>query len=78
MSEPVRDALKRELSDALSALQAGKSVLDLDGLADRLVSLGASYRFHGVRLRQSIRQNDDGAIIADAIQVLDKLERGVT
>jgi hypothetical protein len=78
MSADARDALRRALSDALSALQADTGVVGLEGLADRLMALGPAYRLHGVRLRQSIRQQDHSAIIADVIQVLDKLERGVT
>jgi hypothetical protein len=73
-----REQLKRDCAEALSAIQRDKGVIGLAALADRLVALGASYRFHGVRLRQSLRQHDEGAIIADMIQVLDKLERDVT
>ena len=78
MKDQERAGLQRDLSDALDAIRQGKSVLSLDGLADHLVELGPLYRFHGVLLRGALQRKDHGAIIAELIQVLDKLERGVS
>ena len=50
-----REQLKRELSDALSALQKDQTVLGLDELAASLTTLGPTYAFHG-RLMQSALQ----------------------
>ncbi len=38
--------------------------------------LGVSYRFHGLLIREALQR--DGGIIAHVIQVLAKLEEGVT
>jgi hypothetical protein len=73
-----REQLKRDLSDALGALQQGKGVLGLAGLTDQLVALVVSYRFHGLLIREALQRKDDGGIIAHVIQVLAKLEEGVT
>jgi len=73
-----REQLKRDLSDALGALQQGKGVLGLPGLTDQLVALGVSYRFHGLLIREALQRKDDGGIIAHVIQVLAKLEESVT
>ncbi len=40
--------------------------------------LGVSYRFHGLLIREALQRKDDGGIIAHVIQVLAKLEEGVT
>ncbi len=73
-----REQLKRDLSDALGALQQRKGVLGLPGLTDQLVALGVSYRFHGLLIREALQRKDDGGIIAHVIQVLAKLEESVT
>jgi hypothetical protein len=79
MSEPPdREQLRRDLSDALGALQQGKGVLGLLGLTDQLVALGVSYRFHGLLIREALQRKDDAGIIVQLVQVVDKLERGVT
>jgi hypothetical protein len=53
-------------------------VLGLQGLTDQLAALGVSYRFHGLLIREALQRKDDGGIIAHVIQVLAKLEEGVT
>jgi hypothetical protein len=62
----------------LGALQQGKGVLGLLGLTDQLVALGVSYRFHGLLIREALQRKDDAGIIVQLVQVVDKLERGVT
>ena len=78
MKEREREGLQRDLTDALDALQQGRSVLTLDGLADHLAKLGPLYRFHGLLIRGALQQKDHGAIIAQLVQVLYKLERGMS
>ena len=75
---PDRARLRRDLSDALGALQHGRGVLGLPGLTDQLVALGVSYRFHGLLIREALQRKDDSGIIAQVIQALAKLEEGVT
>jgi hypothetical protein len=77
MNDQERESLQRDLSDALAALQQNKHVSTLDGLADHLVKLGAPFRFHAALIRGAMERKDHGAIMAQLIQVLDKLERGV-
>lgn len=77
MNENERESLQRDLSDALAALQRSKSVSTLDALAEHLMKLGPLFRFHGLLLREALHQDDRGAITAQLIQVLAKLERGV-
>ena len=77
MNDEERQTLQRDLSDALAALQQNRPVATLAGLADHLVRLGGSYRFHGALIQGALTRRDDGTIIAQLIQVLDKLERGV-
>jgi hypothetical protein len=72
-----RQGLLRDLSEALAALQQDKIVPTLDGLADHLVRLGGPYRFHGVLIKGALRRTDPSAIMAQLIQVLDKVKRGV-
>ncbi len=48
-----REQLRRDLSDALSALQKDQTVLGLDDLAVSLTTLGPTYAFHG-RLMQAL------------------------
>jgi len=73
-----REQLKRDLSDALGALQQGKGVLGLPGLTDQLVALGVSYRFHGCSSARPSSERTTAGSIAHVIQVLAKLEEGVT
>jgi hypothetical protein len=46
-SAPDREQLKRDLSDALSAIQQDQGVLGQDELAASLTTLGLTYTFHG-------------------------------
>ena len=78
MNDQERESLQRDLSDALAALQQNKPVSTLDGLADHLVKLGSPFRFHAALIRGAMERKDHGAIMAQLIQVLTKLERGVT
>lgn len=77
MNDQERESLQRDLSDALTAIQQNKHVSTLDGLADHLVKLGSPFRFHASLIRGAMERKDDGAIMVQLIQVLDKLERGV-
>jgi hypothetical protein len=75
-----RERLQRDLSDALNAIQRDQDVTGLDVLAGSLAVLGPTYAFHG-RLLQSVlapTPRQYSAIIWNLVQVLDKLERGVT
>ena len=65
-------------SRTLSGPSSKGRVLGLPGLTDQLVALGVSYRFHGLLIREALQRKDDGGIIAHVIQVLAKLEEGVT
>ena len=78
MNDQERESLQRDLSDALAALQQNKPVSTLDGLAAHLVKLGPPLGFHGALIRGALQRNDNSAIVAQLIQVLDKLERGVS
>ena len=75
-----REQLRRDLSDALHALQRDQDVTGLDVLAGSLSVLGEPYAFHG-RLVQSglaAMPRNYSALIWTLMQVLDKLERDVT
>jgi hypothetical protein len=75
-----REQLRRDLSEALSAIQHDQSVVGLDALPGSLAVLGGSYAFHG-RLVLSALEPTPGqysALIWNLVQVLDKLERDVT
>lgn len=79
MSEPIdREHLKRDFSEAVSAVRRDQSVLGLDELAASLTTLGPTYAFHGRLLLSTLeaRPPHDGALIWNLVQVLDKLERG--
>jgi hypothetical protein len=78
MNDQERDSLQRDLTDALAALQQNKLVPSLDGLADHLLKLGGPFRFHAALIRGGMARNDHGALMGQLIQVLDKLERGVS
>ena len=55
MSAPVdREQLRRDLSDALSAIQKEHSVVGLDVLAGSLSVLGGQYAFHGRLLLKAL------------------------
>ena len=81
MSEPTdREQLKRDLSEALSAIQRDHDVVGLDGLVGSLSTLGPTDAFHG-RLILSARApppRQYSALIWNLVQVLDKLERAVS
>ena len=52
----------------------------LDGLVDAIEALGPAYQFHATLLRSALKKKDqaEAAVAAELIQVLDKLERGVS
>ncbi len=56
-----REQLRRDLSDALSAIQKDQTVLGLDDLAASLTTLGPTYAFHG-RLMQSASAGNPAAV----------------
>lgn len=59
MSAPVdREQLRRDLSDALSAIQRDCDVTGLDVLAASLTTLEGSYAFHGRLLRRARHVNE--------------------
>lgn len=82
MSAPVdREQLRRELSDALSAIQRDHDVGGLDALAASLQTLAeAPYAFHGRLLQKGLAEmpRNYSALIWSRVQVIAKLERGVT
>jgi hypothetical protein len=49
-----REQLRRDLSDALSALQKDQTVLGLDVLAASLTTLGPTYAFHGRLMQRAL------------------------
>ena len=78
-SIPDREQLRRDLSDAPSAIQSDAAVLGLDALAGSLAVLGESYAFHGRQLLAALEQVPVryNASIWNPVQGLDKLERSV-
>jgi len=81
MSAPVdRERLRRDLSDALSAIQRDHDVTGLDVLAASLTTLEPPYAFHGRLIQSALAPTPRqySALIWNLVQVLDKLERGVT
>jgi hypothetical protein len=77
MNDQERENLQRNVSDAVAALQQNKHVPTLEGLAAHLVKLGSPFRFHASLIRGAMERKDQGGLIVQLIQVLDKLERGV-
>ena len=73
-----RDQLRRDLSDALSAIRRDQDVVGLDALAGSLAVLGLTYAFHGRLLRAGLTSTprNHSALIGNLVQALDKLERG--
>lgn len=73
------ETLKRHLADALAAYQHD-DLTRLDGLVDEVEALSPAYRLHAVLLRAALKKKDqaESAVAAELIQVLDKLERGVS
>jgi hypothetical protein len=74
-----REPLRRDLSEALSAIQRDQDVTGLDALAGSLTVLGGSYAFHGRLLQRGLAEmpRNYSALIWNLAQVLDKRERGV-
>ena len=76
-----REQLRRDLSDALTAIQRAHDVTGLDALAASLQTLPeAPYAFHGRLLQKGLAEmpRNYSALIWSLVQVLDKLKRGVT
>jgi hypothetical protein len=77
MSEAIdREELRRDLADALSAIQKDHSVAGLDVLADALSKLGEPYALHGramVKALESVPRNYS-ALIWNLVRVLMLLE----
>ena len=78
MSAPIdREQLRRDLSDALSAIQKEHSVVGLDVLAGSLSVLGGQYAFHGRLLLKALEPvpvNYNAAIwnVLKALELLEK------
>jgi hypothetical protein len=79
MSAPLdREQLRRDLSDALSAIQRAG---DVTGLAATLQTIEEPpYAFHGRLILKALAPTPRqySALIWNLVQVLDKLERGVS
>ncbi len=73
-----REQLKRDLSDALSALQKDQTVLGLDMLAASLTTLGPTYAFHRWLMQSALQATPRqySALISNVVQALAKLEDG--
>jgi hypothetical protein len=78
VSAPVdREQLRRDLSDALSAIQKEHSVVGLDVLAGSLSVLGGQYAFHGrliLKALEPVPINYNAAIwnVLKALELLEK------
>ena len=79
MSAPVdREQLRRDLSNALKALQRADDVTGLDVLAATLTTMEEDpYAFHGRLLQKSLSVTPPGfsALIWSLVQVISRLER---
>ena len=78
MSKPVdREQLRRDLSDALGAIQRDQDVTGLDILAASLTTLGGSYAFHGRLLQTGLAATPRNymALAWSLVQVVTKLEK---
>ncbi len=64
--------LKRDLSEALTALAQGKGYLRVDALADDLEKLGTDYRYLGQAVR--FAGKDAGELAAAISKAISKLE----
>ena len=75
-----REQIRRDLSDALSAIQRDHDVAGLDVLAASLTTCEGAYAFHGRLLQKGLVEmpRNYSALIWNLVQVLDKLERGAT
>jgi hypothetical protein len=81
MSAPVdREQLRRDLSDALSAIQHDHDVTGLGVLAASFTTLDGSYAFHGRLLQKGLAEipRNYSALIWSLVQVLAKLEDELT
>ena len=77
MTEPDREQLKRDCSDALEPLSRDQRTDGLAGLAESLQALGPPYHFHGELMHGALRDRQVNVITWHLIQVLEKLEKGV-
>jgi hypothetical protein len=82
MSQAVgREQLRRDLSDALKAIQRDQDVTGLDVLAASLTTLEEQpYAFHGRLLQRNLAAipRPNGALMWSLVQVIAKLEKDVT
>jgi hypothetical protein len=82
MSQAVgREQLRRDLSDALKAIQRDQDVTGLDVLAASLTTLEEQpYAFHGRLLQRNLAAipRPYGALMWSLVQVIAKLEKDVT
>ena len=72
-----REQLKRDLSDALSAIQRDQDVTGLDALAASLTTLNGPYAFHGRLLQTGVAAmpRNYSALIWSLVQVISRLEQ---
>ncbi len=73
----LKERLKRTLSDDLTALRRGKSVLGATELADELEQLGPDYRFLARSIREAwsrFAQPDLGKLATEYAKAIEKLE----
>ena len=77
MTTPDRERLRRDLSDALEAIQRAHDVTGLDILAARLTTLEAPYAFHGrlIQTGLALFPRNYSALIWSLVQVVSKLEQ---
>ena len=77
MSDSVdREQFRRDLSDALSAIQRDQDVTGLDALAASLTTLEPACAFHGRLLQKGLAAlpRNDSALIWSLVQAITKLE----
>ena len=78
MTTPDREQLRRDLSDALKAIQRDCDVTGLDALAASLTTLEESpYAFHGRLMQTNLTAmpRPYGALMWSLVQVIAKLEQ---
>ena len=81
MSQPVdREQLRRDLSDALAALQRDQDVTGLEALAAALTTLEGPYAFHGRLLQTGLAAmpRDYMALTWSLVQAVTRLEQAAT
>lgn len=70
-----REQLRRDLSDALGAIQRDQDVPGLEDCPARLRELEPTYQYHAPLLQVAIGKKDMLAIMWHVVQVVTKLEK---